>query len=165
MARWGAERAAARSVLLRQTPHYDPAAAQLMIEQDNTSGLRPVILADGFCPECGRAAPLPQYLRCVNRYTNGYVVLDDTQALGIFGEAPDQLNPYGRRWRRVPLQLHSIRSPAVIVGSSLAKGFGVPLAMLGGQCEAKSTGLCSEAKHGRTPVHLRLLCCARPKVR
>ena len=130
MARWGAERAAARGVLLRQTPHYDPAAAQLMIEQDNTSGLRPVILADGFCPECGRAAPLPQYLRCVNRY-NGYVVLDDTQALGIFGEAPDQLNPYGNGGGG-SLRLHSIRSPAVIVGSSLAKGFGVPLAMLGG---------------------------------
>ena len=133
MARWGAERAATHGVLLRQIPHYDPVAARQMIEQDGATGLRPVILADGFCPECGRAAPLPQYLPCVTA-NNGYVVLDDTQALGILGEAPGQLNPYGNGGGG-SLRLHSIRSPAVIVGSSLAKGFGVPLAMLGGSAK------------------------------
>jgi 8-amino-7-oxononanoate synthase len=130
MARWGAERAASRGALLRQFPHYDPVSAQHMIEQDSASGLRPVILADGFCPDCGRAAPLREYLRCVIR-DRGYVVLDDTQALGIWGQAPGELNPYGCGGGG-SLRLHNICSPNVIIGGSLAKGFGVPLAMLGG---------------------------------
>jgi 8-amino-7-oxononanoate synthase len=133
MARWGAERAAARGVLLRQIPHYDPVAAQNMVEEDSASGLRPVILADGFCPDCGRAAPLPQYLHCVVP-DGGYVVLDDTQALGIWGQAPGRLNPYGRGGGGT-LCLHNNRSSAVIVGSSLAKAFGVPLATLGGSAK------------------------------
>jgi 8-amino-7-oxononanoate synthase len=130
MARWGAERAASRGTLLRQFPHYDPVSAQHMIERDRASGLRPIILADGFCPECGRAAPLPEYLRCVIR-DRGYVVLDDTQALGIWGQAPDQHNPYGSGGGG-SLRLHNICSPNVIIGSSLAKGFGVPIAALSG---------------------------------
>jgi 8-amino-7-oxononanoate synthase len=133
MARWGAELAAARGAMLRPIPHYDPVAAHHWIEEDSASGLRPVIIADGFCPDCGRAAPLPQYLRCVIR-DNGFVVLDDTQALGIWGEAPNQLNPYGVGGGG-SLRLHNIRSPAIIVGSSLAKGFGVSLAMLGGSAK------------------------------
>jgi 8-amino-7-oxononanoate synthase len=133
MARWGAERAAGRGVLVRQIPHYDHVAAQHMIEEDGASGLRPVILADGFCPDCGRAAPLKQYLQSIVQ-DRGYVVLDDTQALGIWGQAPDELNPYGTGGGG-SLRLHNIRSPAVIVGSSLAKGFGVPVAMLGGSAK------------------------------
>jgi 8-amino-7-oxononanoate synthase len=129
-ARWGAERAASRGALLRQFPHYDPVSAQRMIEQDSASGLRPVILADGFCPDCGRTAPLLEYLRAVTR-DRGYVVLDDTQALGIWGQAPSALNPYGSGGGG-SLRLHNVCSHNVIVGSSLAKGFGVPLAMLGG---------------------------------
>jgi len=48
--------------LLRTIPHYDPIAAQAMIERDRASGLRPVILADGYCADCGLAAPLKQFL-------------------------------------------------------------------------------------------------------
>jgi 8-amino-7-oxononanoate synthase len=130
IARWGAERAAARGVRLRTFPHYDPLAAQAMIENDRPSGLRPVIVVDGYCAHCGLVAPLKQFLDSVIP-DSGYVVLDDTQALGIFGEAPDRANPYGRGGGGSG-RLHDIHSPAVIVGSSLAKGFGAPLAALGG---------------------------------
>ena len=147
MARWGAERAAARGVLLRQVPHYDPVAMQHLIEEDGASGLRPVILADGFCPDCGRAAPLQQYLQSIVR-DGGYVVLDDTQALGIWGRAPDELNPYGSGGGG-SLRLHNIRSPAFIIGSSLAKGFGVPLAMLGGSVKL----IRQFARRSETRVH------------
>jgi 8-amino-7-oxononanoate synthase len=133
IARWGAERAAARGVFLRTIPHYDPIAAQAIIEKDRASGTRPVILADGYCAHCGRAAPLKQFLSFVVP-DNGYVVLDDTQALGVFGEAPDRVNPYGRGGGG-SLRLHNIDSSSVIVGSSLAKGFGVPLAALGGSAQ------------------------------
>ena len=56
-------------------------------------------------------------------------MLDDTQALGVLGKQDGAL--YGRggggslRWQ-------GIKSPDVIVGSSLAKGFGAPMAMLAG---------------------------------
>jgi 8-amino-7-oxononanoate synthase len=147
MARWGAEWAASRGALLRQFPHYDPVSAQQMIEQDSASGLRPVILADGFCPDCGRTAPLPEYLRSVIR-DRGYVVLDDTQALGIWGQAPSELNPYGSGGGG-SLRLHNICSHNVIIGSSLAKGFGVPLAMLGGGAKLISQFL----RRSETRVH------------
>src|SRR4051794_38812400 len=45
---WGAERAAARGVLLRQIPHHDPIAARRIIAADEDTGSRPVIVADGF---------------------------------------------------------------------------------------------------------------------
>jgi 8-amino-7-oxononanoate synthase len=133
IARWGAERAAARGVWLRTIPHYDPIAAQAIMEKDRASGLRPVIVADGYCAHRGRAAPLKQFLSVVVP-DNGYVVLDDTQALGILGEAPDRANPYGRGGGG-SLRLHNIDSPYVLVGSSLAKGFGAPLAALGGSAQ------------------------------
>jgi 8-amino-7-oxononanoate synthase len=128
IALWGAERVTARGVTLRRIGHYDPVAACRAITKDDRGERRPVILADGFCPQCGRPAPLPEYLRCVVPY-DGYVVLDDTQALGIWGAEPGLRRPYGLGGGG-SLQLHAIRSPNVILGSSLAKAFGVPLAVL-----------------------------------
>jgi 8-amino-7-oxononanoate synthase len=63
--------------------------------------------------------------------SGGYVVIDDTQALGVLGRAASGGGPYGAdgggslRWQ-------AISSPRMIVGSSLAKAFGVPIAVLGG---------------------------------
>ena len=130
IARWGAERAAARGVPLQRLPHYDPRAARLAVEADERTQTRPVIVADGFCPDCGRPAPLRQYLECVTDH-GGYVVLDDTQALGIWGTGPSPKDPYGSGGGG-SLRLHALPSPHVILGSSLAKAFGVPLAVLSG---------------------------------
>jgi len=128
--RAGAERAATRGALLREIPHHDPIAAYRMIEADEDAGLRPVIVADGFCPICNRSIPLQGYLECVAPF-NGWVVVDDTQAIGIWGHAPSPRDPYGRGGGG-SLRLHALQSPRVILGSSLAKGFGVPLAVLSG---------------------------------
>jgi 8-amino-7-oxononanoate synthase len=93
--------------------------------------VRPVVAADGFCPACGRPAPIAAYLENMRLY-GGYLVLDDTQALGILGHKPGPQAPYGRggggslRWSHVS-------GPDVIAGSSLAKGFGVPVAVLAGR--------------------------------
>src|SRR5215207_90634 len=128
VARWGAERAVARGVPFREIPHYDPEAAYRIIKADEATGLRPVILADGFCPDCGCPAPLRAYLRCVVPF-DGYVVLDDTQALGIWGADRNRMEPYGSGGGG-SLRFHGLQSPNVILGSSLAKGFGVPVAAL-----------------------------------
>lgn len=126
--RWGVERAVAQGVPFRLIRHYDSTAARRAVDAAIAKGRRPVIVADGFCPDCGRAAPLEDYLQCVEQH-DGYVVLDDTQALGIWGTDPSSREPYGIGGGG-SLRLHSIRSPRLIVGASLAKAFGVPLAAL-----------------------------------
>lgn len=63
--------------------------------------------------------------------SGGYLVVDDTQALGIIGSGPEAEAPYGAggggslRWSQVD-------DPNIIMVSSLAKGFGVPVAILAG---------------------------------
>jgi 8-amino-7-oxononanoate synthase len=130
IARWGVERAAARDFPVRSFSHRDARAAGDLIERDRASSGYPVIVADGFCPKCGRAAPIGQYLDCVER-RQGYLILDDTQALGILGEQPTAAAPYGHGGGG-SLRHAGIASPRIIVGSSLAKGFGVPVAVLAG---------------------------------
>ena len=78
---------------------HDPAALEYLLHRDRWVGLRPVVVTDGLCPTTGRTAPLPDYLRLV-RERDGYLVVDDTQALGILGQAPAQRCPLrpGRRW-------------------------------------------------------------------
>jgi 8-amino-7-oxononanoate synthase len=120
IARWGVERAAARGVPVRKFPHRDANSLPVLIEQDKHARRRPIVVADGFCPNCGSPAPVTEFLQCVSQH-NGYVVLDDTQALGMLGKQGGG-----------SLEWQGIKSPHVIVGSSLAKGFGSPMAMLAG---------------------------------
>jgi 8-amino-7-oxononanoate synthase len=120
IARWGVERAAAHGVPVREFPHRDATTLRDLIKQDRHARRRPIVLADGFCPTCSGAAPVAEFLQCVAQH-DGYVVLDDTQALGVLGKQGGG----SLRWQ-------GIKSPDVIVGSSLAKGFGSPMAMLAG---------------------------------
>jgi len=130
IARWGVERAAARAVPVRSFPHHDPEAPRRQLRLDARSPVRPLVLADGFCPGCGQSAPLATYLDCVRAF-DGWLVLDDTQALGIFGRSPAPRAPYGKGGGGT-LPRSNIGGPDVLVVSSLAKGFGVPVAVLAG---------------------------------
>jgi 8-amino-7-oxononanoate synthase len=69
-------------------------------------------------------------LQTVERH-GGQLVLDDTQAFGVLGEKPCAGTPFGCGGGG-SLQWHGVSSPHVIAGSSLAKAFGVPIAVLGG---------------------------------
>ena len=97
--------------------------------------LRPIVVADGYCPRCGRVAPIPAYAD-IARCSGGYLVLDDTQALDILGEAPNHANPYGRGGGS--LRWHATFGPHIVVGTPLAKGFGAPLAVLSGSARTSS---------------------------
>src|SRR5262249_51833606 len=127
IARWGVDRAAACGVPVHLFRRHDPGALRALLCSAPVK--RPVVVADGYCPVCAMAAPVADYLECV-RALGGWVVLDDTQSLGIFGEASEVL-PYGRGGGG-SLKRAGIRDSRLIIVSSLAKAFGVPVAMLGG---------------------------------
>ena len=59
------------------------------------------------------------------------LVADDTQALGILGHSPDARMPYGHGGGG-SLRWSGIGGPEALVFASLAKGFGVPIAVLAG---------------------------------
>jgi len=135
IARWGCERAAARGVSVRTFRHFD--ARQLRRHLERRGPRRgPVVITDGICPDCGRTAPLPGLNEIVADF-EGLLVIDDTQAMGILGEGPSASLPYGCRGGG-SLRYHALDRARVISISSLAKGFGVPLAILGGGADTVS---------------------------
>lgn len=130
IAHWGVERAAACGVPVRRFLHHDPEALRQQLKQDAQSGLQPLVVADGFYPGCGGSAPIAAYLEAAREH-GGHLILDDTQALGIFGHSPGPDAPYGRGGGG-SLRRSDVSGPDVLVVSSLAKGFGVPVAVLAG---------------------------------
>lgn len=127
---WAAEGAAAVGAQVRRFAHHDAAALAPLAEQALRAGLRPIIVCDGFCTGCNRAAPLPAYAR-IAALSGGTLVLDDTQALGVLGHTPSAACPYGHGGGG-SLCWHGLSGAHVMVGASLAKGFGAPLAALSG---------------------------------
>ena len=63
IARWGAESAALNGVPIETYPHHDAAALERRVRKARRAGQRPLIVADGLCPSCGRPAPLPALAR------------------------------------------------------------------------------------------------------
>ena len=91
---------------------------------------RPVIVTDGISPATGMASPIASYAD-IAAERGGLLVVDDTQALGILGEAASRSAPYGIGGGG-SLRHAEVRSDKVVVVNSLAKAFGVPVAMVGG---------------------------------
>jgi 8-amino-7-oxononanoate synthase len=151
IARWGIERAAAKGVRTATFPTHDSAALEYLLHRDRQDGYRPVVVTDGVCPETGRTAPLPDYLRLI-RGGDGCLVVDDTQALGILGKDPAQEAPYGRGGAGTPAW-YGVEGPELIMGSSLAKGFGAPLAVIASNAKliAKFENLSATRVHTSPP--------------
>ncbi|NRR31196.1 pyridoxal phosphate-dependent aminotransferase family protein [Oxalobacteraceae bacterium] len=123
IARWCAQRMALAGWPQRVFRHGCAAALAALVRQLRQSGRRPLILADGYSP--GQAAPPPlAAYAAIAADAGGYLVLDDTQVLGVCGvDGGGSLRPEGRP---------ALAGRQILVGASLAKGFGVPLAVLGG---------------------------------
>lgn len=147
IAGWGVERAACRGTPVHRFRHHSPPALRRSLAGARGRRRRPVIVTDGFCPGCGRLAPLRDYLASAEG-ADGWLVIDDTQALGILGYSPDAVLPYGYGGGG-SLRHCGIRSPRVLVLSSLAKGFGVPMAVLAGGREA----VAAFEHHSETRIH------------
>ena len=87
-------------------------------EQSAQAG-RQLIVADGFLPFRGCSPPIEKYSRAAQR-SGGLLIVDDTQAFG--------LGPGGRG----AMDFRRFRGGHVIVVASMAKAFGVPVAVIGG---------------------------------
>jgi 8-amino-7-oxononanoate synthase len=127
---WGIELAGARGAPTMALPHLGPEIDDRWLRRHTPPGLRPVIVTDGFCTGCGREAPLRRYVEAVQG-SGGMVVIDDTQALGVFGAKPSSEVPFGVGGGG-SLRRQGLAGAPVLVGASLAKAFGVPLAVLVG---------------------------------
>lgn len=148
IARWGVERAQLRGgSSVEAFAAHDIGALQALIDVARRQGRRPVVVVDGLDPASGQVAPVDDYLRLVEPM-GGWVVVDDTQALGILGAAPSPAQPFGsggggsRAWL-------GRRSSSLVLVASLAKGLGVPVAMLGATTELVTDLLL----HAPTRVH------------
>jgi 8-amino-7-oxononanoate synthase len=130
IARWGIERAAARGVATFKLPHHDRDAFRRNLRKDVKKQNRPILVTDGFCPACGKPAPLPEYMEILRSY-GGRLIVDDTQALGIFGHSPAPTAPYGHGGGGILRHL-KISGDDILIITSLAKAFGVPVAVLSG---------------------------------
>jgi 8-amino-7-oxononanoate synthase len=143
IARWGTDRAAALGVPVRRFAHHD--AKELRRALGEGQGNRPVIVTDGYSPVRGTHAPLRDYASCADA-RRGLLIVDDTQALGVFGRRADSVGGYGTggggslqyfelrdsEFRASDLRNSDLRNSGIVVVSSLAKAFGAPVAMLGG---------------------------------
>jgi 8-amino-7-oxononanoate synthase len=130
IARWGIERAAARGTGVRFFAHHDPDALRSLLAQKARPGRGSLVVTDGFCPACGRSVPLPEYLDAVRDF-GGSLLVDDTQALGVLGHSPGSNAPYGFGGGGT-LKRFGITGPDILIGASLAKAFGAPVAVLAG---------------------------------
>ncbi len=132
IARWGVERGAGRGMPVHSFAHFDSEDLARQIRRFfSENRRRPVlVVTDGFCPGCGRPAPIAEYL-AIARHFRGRVLIDDSQALGILGRNPTPNSPYGEggggslRWQ-------AVSGDDTLCISSLAKGFGVPIAVMAG---------------------------------
>ncbi|AYG69309.1 MULTISPECIES: aminotransferase class I/II-fold pyridoxal phosphate-dependent enzyme [unclassified Rhizobium] len=129
IARWGVERVAGRGVPVRTFCSHDVGALRASLARRPVKRV-PLVVADGLNPLNGKPAPLPDYLGLV-RQGGGWLILDDTQALGILGEYPSPARPLGLGGAGVPAWF-GLPDTHLIRVASLAKGFGVPMALIGG---------------------------------
>jgi 8-amino-7-oxononanoate synthase len=131
---WGVERAAARGTPVRQFRHHSPSALEHWLRQKLAPRRKPVVVTDGWCPFCGRAAPLREYQALLAPY-GGLLVVDDTQALGILGAHPHDKLPWGKNGGGMARHL-ALYPDKLLLVASLAKGFGAPLAVMSGSAQA-----------------------------
>ena len=143
IARWGAERAQALGLPQQVFPSGEVAALRRLATRWGRQGRRPLILADGYVPGSEQALPLDNY-SAIARQGGGYLLLDDTQVLGLLGaHGGGSVRQHGLRGG------HDDAGGTLLIGASLAKGLGVPLAVLAGSASL----LRRFEAHSQTRVH------------
>lgn len=129
IARWAADNIGGRGVPVYAFGTHDVGALRASLALRPAKHM-PLVLVDGLNPLSGQPAPLPDNLDLI-RQRKGWLIIDDTQALGILGSQPNPARPWGIGGAGTPAWF-GLADPRVIRIASLAKGFGAPLALIGG---------------------------------
>lgn len=126
---WGAALAASRGIPVNVFRHHDAEALGEKMSRNTLRIRQPIVVTDGWCPRCGESAPIDRYLEQARRF-GGILIMDDTQALGIFGDyVKFRPGPYGKGGGGL-LRRFGLTGSDIVVISSLSKAFGAPLAVL-----------------------------------
>lgn len=157
IARWMMERAERRGARLVPFRHLDASDLEACLRRLPAPASRapasgfatPVwVVTDGFCAGCARPAPLDAYAAMVRRW-EGLLVIDDAQALGLYGRNPTAAAPYGRGGGGSLCRLRQREGLDVLLVASLAKALGAPLTMVAGAAPL----VAAFASHSETLVH------------
>ncbi len=109
----------------------DEGKISALIRKERKRGMAPVIITDGWLVSEGVPANLIFFSRLAAE-NKGLLVIDDTQAMGILGHAPSPSHPYGTGGGGLLPWLGLAGHRHIVSVSSLAKGFGLPLAVMAG---------------------------------
>jgi 8-amino-7-oxononanoate synthase len=132
--RAGVERARARGAAVRVVSHYDEEAIRSAVGHCAKRRRRPVLVCDGVCVDCGRVAPLGRITPLLEAH-GGRAIVDDTQGLGVVGASPSIRRPLGVGGGGSLAHQAATGSNTLVV-ASLAKAFGVPIAVVAGRRSA-----------------------------
>lgn len=128
--KWAAKRARISGSKVFPFSHHSPEKLANLLKDNHKGGVVPIILTDSYCISCGKLSPLIEYARLAKKF-NGYLIIDDTQVIGIFGEKNKNIPFYGTcgggsiKWLGM-----SEYTDNLISITSLSKGFGIPVAIM-----------------------------------
>nr|GFD30728.1 hypothetical protein [Tanacetum cinerariifolium] len=130
---WGSQQARLRGL---PVVRFDGVAnLQKLLCAYQQQGRTPWLVADGYHPGDG-PAPLAQYYAALTGCLGAILLLDDTQAFGVLGQRPTAARPLGHggggslAWAGLD---EAATGPELLTITSLAKGLGVPVAVLAGR--------------------------------
>jgi 8-amino-7-oxononanoate synthase len=124
---WAALRAVARGIPLTRFGHHDPSSLRAV-----TAGHGDVVVVtDGWCAGCSQPAPISE-LRSVAHVSA--IVVDDSLAFGVLGPG-DERRAFGTGGTGTVGWLGADHRGVVYV-ASMAKAFGVPVAVVSGPVTA-----------------------------
>ena len=108
--------------------HHDPASLDRRLA---VSTRRALVLADGWCTTCGRAAPLARYAAAAAMH-DAMLVVDDSQALGVVGPGSGRARPLGTGGTGTVAAAGLTGDGVTVLVASTAKAYGVPMAFVAG---------------------------------
>ncbi|MDO7847524.1 aminotransferase class I/II-fold pyridoxal phosphate-dependent enzyme [Hymenobacter sp. M29] len=148
---WGSLRARLRGLPVVKFQSDNLPGLAGLLHTYRQQGRTPWLLTDGWLPGRG-PAPLAQYHALLAPCPGAVLLVDDTQAFGVLGGRPCPSRPLGQGgggllpWAGVAPHAPG---PELLTISSLAKGLGVPVAVLAG-CAAR---IAQFRRRAETRVH------------
>ena len=132
--RWGVLRAALRGVPVASFPADDAERLDRLIHSYRQQHRTPWIVTDGWNVAQGKPAPLGLYLALLKSCKESVLLVDETQEFAIKGQRPTARLPYGTGGGG-SLPYLGLQSHKILTVTSLAKGLGVPVAVVAGSSQ------------------------------